>query len=340
MKFGTIDRYMLIGGSQLLFHTAKMLIAKNQPLNVITSRRHLAAIIQIDSTAGSLEHALHSIDVEFHISDDIDTDEKVHDLIGKQTLGISLSSAWIFKKEFINRFSGRLLNVHGHPLPMYRGGAGFSWDVMNKTRYSGCNVHLVEPGIDTGDILDFRDYHIPISCRKPIDYQNFTVSQNTKFLEEFLLALDSNQDFQPIQQNNHLSSYWPRLNTEVNGFIDWNWDLSAIESFICAFDDPYEGASTYLNDQKVHIKDCFSEYGFGTFHPFQSGIIFKKSFEALHVAAVQGTLVINEINNEAGDSLFQDIRLGDRLHTPQDYLDRARRVRPVYTADSMRPPNL
>ena len=66
--------------------------------------------------------------------------------------------------------------------------------------------------------------------------------------------------------------YWPRLNTDAHGYINWSNDVEDIEKFICAFDDPYKGAITYFNDNKIRVKKVFLMKTDGIFHPFQNGI--------------------------------------------------------------------
>ena len=34
------------------------------------------------------------------------------------------------------------------------------------------------------------------------------------------------------------STYWPRIDTESHGWINWNWSGEEILNFIKAFDDP------------------------------------------------------------------------------------------------------
>ena len=46
-----------------------------------------------------------------------------------------MSSPWIIKKKHFKKIKSLILNSHGTRLPQYRGGASFSWQVMNKTRF-------------------------------------------------------------------------------------------------------------------------------------------------------------------------------------------------------------
>ena len=73
-----------------------------------------------------------------------------------------------------------------------------------------------------------------------------------------------------MDQLEYLSIYWPRLSTEHHGYVDWSWSLKDIERFICAFDEPYPGASTYIGSRKVHLKEGYADFNDGLFHPFQS----------------------------------------------------------------------
>jgi hypothetical protein len=131
---------------------------------------------------------------------------------------------------------------------------------------------------------------------------------------------------------------WPQLNADKHGFIDWDWTLDEIESFIRAFDEPYKGASTFLGGERVYLKNCSASYVDGTFHPFKTGLVFRKINGALSVAAKEGTLVVGNIFNAAGASIYSHVRTGDRLFTPRDVLDRAKDIRAIYDFEGLKIP--
>ena len=55
--------------------------------------------------------------------------------------------------------------------------------------------------------------------------------------------------------------------------------------FINAFDDPYKGASTFINKKRVYFKKCSLEKLENTnFHSFQAGIIIRKHKDIVYVA--------------------------------------------------------
>ena len=77
-------------------------------------------------------------------------------------------------------------------------------------------------------------------------------------------------------QANYLGRYNPRLNTELNGLIDWNLNSYDLINFINAFDEPYAGSSTYLNNGnfgKLYIKNVQLHGGDSSNHPYMSGIV-------------------------------------------------------------------
>ena len=69
-----------------------------------------------------------------------------------------------------------------------------------------------------------------------------------KFYEKFMKKLVQKDKFELKPQIHYLARYNPRLNTEISGFIDWNLNSHDLINFINAFEYPYKGASTYLNN--------------------------------------------------------------------------------------------
>jgi len=82
-----------------------------------------------------------------------------------------------FRPNFINRFKGRLVNVHSTRLPANRGGGGFSWRILKDDRLGACQIHLIDHGIDTGVILKSRKFEYPSTCRIPVEFHQLTIQQ-------------------------------------------------------------------------------------------------------------------------------------------------------------------
>tara|TARA_B100000900_G_C20554144_1_gene706036 strand:+ start:535 stop:1158 length:624 start_codon:yes stop_codon:yes gene_type:complete len=49
-------------------------------------------------------------------------------------------------------------NFHPGILPEYRGAGAYSWTLINEDKKSGITLHLIDKGIDTGDIIEIREF--------------------------------------------------------------------------------------------------------------------------------------------------------------------------------------
>lgn len=58
----------------------------------------------------------------------------------------------ILPPEFIKAFEGRIFNIHPSTLPDYPGLESIE-RAFNDKKHSGCSVHLVDEGVDTGKVL-------------------------------------------------------------------------------------------------------------------------------------------------------------------------------------------
>lgn len=87
-----------------------------------------------------------------------------------------------------------------------------------------------------------------------------------------------------IQKNDN-SYYWPRLNSDIDGLINWNWEARYIVSFIKGFSNPFNGAFSRIGKLKVKFFDASFHVSKIKFHPFQNGIIFRLSQKNIYVAA-------------------------------------------------------
>ncbi|HJU13118.1 MAG TPA: phosphoribosylglycinamide formyltransferase [Candidatus Nitrosotalea sp.] len=59
----------------------------------------------------------------------------------------------IISPEFIKRYKGRILNIHPAILPSFPGLHSQKQAVEYGVKYSGCTVHFVDEGVDTGPII-------------------------------------------------------------------------------------------------------------------------------------------------------------------------------------------
>ncbi|MEE2759615.1 MAG: phosphoribosylglycinamide formyltransferase [Candidatus Thermoplasmatota archaeon] len=61
---------------------------------------------------------------------------------------------------FVREWKGRLLNIHPSLLPNYPGAHAHRDALADGAKTTGCTVHLVDEGVDTGEILAQRELQI------------------------------------------------------------------------------------------------------------------------------------------------------------------------------------
>ncbi|HLC24554.1 MAG TPA: phosphoribosylglycinamide formyltransferase [Nitrosopumilaceae archaeon] len=59
----------------------------------------------------------------------------------------------IMSPEFIRHFKGKIMNIHPAILPSFTGLHSQKQALDHGVRYSGCTVHFVDEGVDTGPII-------------------------------------------------------------------------------------------------------------------------------------------------------------------------------------------
>jgi hypothetical protein len=333
VSFGKIDRIALFGGSWLMGALLRSLSGRSFQVKLFAAARHLDDAVEADGA--TLRAIAEAAGIPYCSTDDINTEPELAEFVTPRALGLALGAAWVFESETAARFSGKLLDFMGIALPRYRGGAHYTWQILAGNRQGSCNLQVIHGGLETfhkGEIIRREDYFFPASARIPQDYFDAAVPRELAFLEAFFDELAREAEF-PVQSlQESASSYFPFLYTRRHGLIDWSWSASEIERFVCAFDRPYPGASTFLSGRRLHLRGCHAEPTEGYFHPFQAGLVYRKSPGCVYVAARDGALVIESVTDEAGADCLDALRLGERLHTPRAALEEAMTFNAEYTA--------
>jgi phosphoribosylglycinamide formyltransferase-1 len=62
----------------------------------------------------------------------------------------------IFSEDFLSNWKKKIINIHPSILPAFRGLDAVKQAIEKKVKYTGCTIHYVDKGIDTGEIIDQR----------------------------------------------------------------------------------------------------------------------------------------------------------------------------------------
>lgn len=308
--------------------------SKSLEIVVFTAERFLSSKIDLQGTI--FEDFLKQKNLPYVVSPNINNDQRVDEFIDECTLGLSISAPWIIKQSFIDKFEkGKLINIHSAKLPEYRGGGGSTWKILNGEKKGGFTIHFITTGIDDGDIVYAQEYEYPEDCIYPEQRDKIDLEKCKKGLTHLFDKIEKNESFSIESQHEEISGYFPRLNTEKNAFLNWDWKIDDIVSFVRAFSYPYEGSKTYCNGRLYKLK--MVKVGRKSyFHPFLNGLVIRKNESELVVAHTEGEIIINGIADVDGNEALSKIRLGDRFQTEKSKIEEAMNFRAIYTAKGLK----
>jgi len=175
---------------------------------------------------------------------------------------LSVGFPYLLSKDIILRHRTRL-NVHPTLLPKYRGPTSGAYILINHEQFTGSTVHLLEEGMDNGDII--VQSHIPISQFDTLKSIQRKVYESEP--EIVLAAIDHLEKGYPLKkQNEDEATYFPKIRTPSDSEIDPQASLIDLFDFIRACDPEEFPAFFKLNGEKVCIKlwrpdkpDCESD---------------------------------------------------------------------------------
>jgi len=164
------------------------------------------------------------------------------DTIEESDIVISILYDKLFPPEVIKH--KKCFNFHPGSLPEYRGSGAFSWAIINNETKCGITLHLIDEGIDTGDIIEIREFIVTEEDTALSLFDKGTDVMYRMFTEWFgdLLVGNYNATKQPVENNK----------LYLRKDLDEAKDLSR---FIRAFYFPSKESAYYYNvfGKKVYI---------------------------------------------------------------------------------------
>ena len=313
-----ISKLLIIGGDEITLEICEFVRLKKKDIFVVSSKRNLMKKIGNKT----LKEELVQKKINFcEVSKLNKSKEFTSKYNEKNSLYLLMSCPWILKKKTINSIKATILNSHGTRLPQYRGGANWSWSLMNRVRFGFNNLYLVDDKIDTGRILTFKEFLYPFGLMKPQSYFDFYIRKQISFLKEELgKFFNSKRSFVPKSQVNYFSSYFPRLNTKIHGWVDWSLPFEDLSYFINAFDNPFEGCKTFYKNKIVKIKSTSINYEDPAVNSYKSGMIYRKGPDWICVVANGGSIIIEKVIYK-NKNILKELKTGNRFFTPTKYCE-------------------
>ncbi|MFH1852180.1 MAG: methionyl-tRNA formyltransferase [Candidatus Neomarinimicrobiota bacterium] len=205
------------------------------------------------------------------------------------------------------------VNLHGSLLPRYRGAAPIQRALINGDSSTGLTTFLVEPSIDTGNILD--QIEVPITADDDYGSLAERMSRIGADLLEGTIARLQQGVPGSIRQNEQLVTRAPKITRELC-HIDWQATATEIHNLIRGL-APEPAAFTILGGQRLKI---FRSAVTTTTKTGEPGLVLQHTDEELVIQTGRGALAILECQLEGKRRLLvtdflrgSPVKAGDRL---------------------------
>jgi len=208
-------------------------------------------------------------------------EEKFCDII------LSVNYLFLIDKDIISLPSKYAINIHGSLLPKYRGRTPHVWAIINSENKIGITAHIIDEGCDTGDILDQIEVEIGYNDTGAIVLKKYN-ELYWLLIKRVLIKIETGK-VERIPQDHSKATFFGKRTPE-DGLINWTWQKERIRNWVRAQADPYPGAFTYINGEKLIIDEVsFDDQGFSC--DMSDGLVI--SIDPLKVKTSNGVLRID-----------------------------------------------
>ncbi len=284
---------VLIGDESLLIQCAEVLLERGHSVLQVVSQN---AAIKSWAQKRSIEIVAPGRDLAARLPDGFDW-------------LLSIANLSVIPGEVLKKAKRGAINFHDGLLPRYAGLNAPNWALIHRESSHGVTWHLIEGGVDEGDILVQREFDVaPLSTALEINTQCYQAA-----IESFGELCDQlgNDALERTKQDLTQRTYFGKHDRpDALATIDWSQDAESIVALVRALDfgsypNPLHIAKTlckgsvYLVSQVSLAED--SPQGSGA-----PGAILAKHDHGVVVATGSAAVVVSKLADQNGD----DVDLG------------------------------
>jgi methionyl-tRNA formyltransferase len=142
------------------------------------------------------------------------------------------------------------LGFHASLLPYYRGRAPVNWAIINGETLTGNTLMVLDPGVDTGDIVAQRAIPITEADTCGTVYDKVADSE-LEMLDEVLPLI--HVGLMPRRRQDESRATVVGRRRPDDGRIDWHRTTRQLHDWVRALTDPYPGAFTTIDGDRVWV---------------------------------------------------------------------------------------
>ncbi|MBF0343535.1 MAG: methionyl-tRNA formyltransferase [Nitrospirae bacterium] len=219
---------------------------------------------------------------------------------------------FILKNDIINLPQYGTINIHGAPLPRYRGQHPLNWMIINGETECAVTCHYMTEGIDAGDIIDQETFPILVTDTA-YDVRLKLESTGKNLIAKVLKRFKTEGKIIGIPQDESKALYVSKRKPE-DGLIEWNKSPIEVYNFVRALTKPYLGAFAIFDNKRVYLwsvklptKDNY------IVHNVTPGTIIDITDGKLKIAVFNGTVDLLDWENDGINLIINSILIGKNL---------------------------
>lgn len=177
--------------------------------------------------------------------------------ISKNDIMLSVQHDSIVPQKVLSEVSEVSVNLHMAPLPEYRGCNQFSFAIIDNADIFGTTFHVMDPEVDSGDIIFERRFSVPKKCWVKDLYDITTHESVIMFKNKIGNIIEGRYSKTPQKKliEERGTSYHYRKEIEDIKEINLSWSKERIQRHIRATSMPgYPPPYTIVDGRKVSLK--------------------------------------------------------------------------------------
>ena len=240
---------IFLGSKGIGHHCLSYLLANQSNLGV-----RVTAVLTNDRKLKPDDLSIRDLCTSHHIPVLDQTDELLH--FDRPDFLLSVQYHEILPQQHIDRARELAINLHMAPLPEYRGCNLFSFAIIDEAKQFGTTLHVLNAGIDAGDILFERRFDIDHNCMVTDLYER-TLAESKTLFEKKIGKIFSGQYSKIPQSGLHnergTSIHYRKEMNQIKEF-DKSWDNAKIlRHFRATYFPPFPPPYFIDGDGKVEV---------------------------------------------------------------------------------------
>jgi methionyl-tRNA formyltransferase len=269
----------------------------------------VAVVLRAHPTESGLAAAAQRLGVPTLQPSRVNAPECVATIAGlRPDVNLSIAYDQIFRSA-IRATANWFLNVHAGKLPSYRGRNIINWAIINGETEIGVTVHLVDHGIDTGDILLQR--LLPIAWTDTYGDVLDRVVREIPSLVVDSLDLIASGEAQPRPQGQGGTYFGGRRDGDE--WLDWSQPSADIYNKIRGITHPGPGARTMLGERPVIIWRAAYDPRWPRYRATPGEVVGRSAGAGVIVKTGDSTVLLQDVQVDGGPLEIASWPIGVRL---------------------------